>query len=295
MAAAKTRRAELRRVLAPLAAVVALGGCSTIDALNAAQPKGGVSVTDDIAYRSGARGGLDVYAPRERRPGRPVVVFFYGGGWETGAKGDYAFAGAALARRGYVVVVPDYRVYPALWPTFLQDGAEAVRWARDHAADYGGDPGRLVLMGHSAGAYNAAMLALDHRWLGAVGLNPDTDIRALVGLAGPYDFLPLTSPVLMTIFGPEEARPATQPIRYVTADSPPMLLVAPADDKVVDPGNVARLAAKARALGVHVETRLYPRINHALAVGALATPLRWTAPVLRDTTAFIDAQAGASQ
>jgi acetyl esterase/lipase len=297
MAATARPENRLRRAMAPLIASLALpalglGGCSTIDALNAAEPKGGLEISRDIAFAPGARGRLDVYAPRHRRPDTPVVVFFYGGGWETGGKGDYLWAGSALARQGYVVVIPDYRLYPEVrWPTFLEDGAKAVRWARDHAADYGGDPKRLVLMGHSAGAYNAAMLNLDHRWLGEVGMNPETDIRCFVGLAGPYDFLPLRTDVLKTIFGPEETRPATQPIQYVTAAAPPMLLIAPVKDVVVDPENVTRLARRVHEKGGRVETRRFPRINHELTVGALALPLRWVAPVLRQSVIFIDANA----
>jgi acetyl esterase/lipase len=261
------------------------------------EPKGGLTVTRGIAYGTGGRGKLDVYAPRAANPATtPVVVFFYGGGWEAGSRGMYAFIGSALARQGYVVLVPDYRIYPEVrWPTFLEDCARAVRWARDHAADYGGDPGRIVLMGHSAGAYNAAMLALDHRWLGQVGMNPDRDIKAFVGLAGPYDFLPLKSEVLKTIFGPEDSRPATQPIQYVTAAAPPMLLIAPVKDTVVDPENVTRLATRIREKGGRVETRRYPRLNHALTVGALAAPLRWLAPVMKDARAFIDANTGVAR
>jgi acetyl esterase/lipase len=287
-------RVGLLKALAPLAAIAALGGCSTVDALNAVEPKGGLTVTHDIAYGEGSRRRLDIYAPRKTSAApTPVVVFFYGGGWETGSKNMYGWVGAALARQGYLVLVPDYRVYPDVrCPTFLEDSARAVRWARDHAADYGGDPGRLVLMGHSAGAYNAAMLTLDHRWLGQVGMNPDRDIRAFVGLAGPYDFLPLKSEVLKTIFGPEDSRPATQPIQYVTAAAPPMLLIAPVNDTVVDPENVTRLATRIREKGGRVETRRYPRLNHATTVGALAAPLRWMAPVLKDARAFIDANTG---
>ena len=261
--------------------------------MNATQPKRGLQIARNIAYGSGPRGRLDVYAPRARRPGRPVVVFFYGGGWAAGARAMYGWVGAALARQGYVVVVPDYRLHPEVrWPSFLEDCARAVGWARDHAADYGGDSSRLVLMGHSAGAYNAAMLSLDARWLGEVGMVPDRDIKGFVGLAGPYDFLPLRSDVLKTIFGPEETRPGTQPIQYVTAAAPPMLLIAPEKDTVVDPENVTRLAARIRERGGRVETKRYPGINHALAVGALAAPLRWLAPVLNDSVAFIDEQTG---
>ncbi|WP_269713304.1 alpha/beta hydrolase [Caulobacter sp. NIBR2454] len=268
-----------------------LAGCSTLDAVNAIQPKGAVSVTRGQAYGDGPRQKIDIYTPRRMAAPSAVVVFFYGGGWETGDRADYAFVGAALAARGYVVMVPDYRLYPQVkWPAFLQDSAEAVRWAKGHAGDYGGDPQRVVLMGHSAGAYNAAMLALDDQWLNAVGLDPARDIAALVGLAGPYDFLPLRSETLKAVFGPEPSRAATQPINQTAQGAPPTWLGTGDADKVVLPRNTERLAAKLRASGVPVETRLYPRLGHALMVGAFAIPFRFTAPVMKDVVAFLDAQ-----
>jgi acetyl esterase/lipase len=270
-----------------------LAGCSAFGVLNTLEPKGGVVVTRNVAYGEGERGRLDVYAPKVRRAGRPVVVFFYGGGWDSGRKDDYAWAGAALASSGYVAVVPDYRIHPhARFPDFLEDSARAVRWARDNAAAHGGDPDRLVLMGHSAGAYNAAMLALDPQWLGAVELDPKRDIRAWVGLSGPYDFLPLKSQTLMTIFGPEDQRPRTQPINHVSDGAPPALLITGDRDATVGPGNTGRLARKLREHGVEVETHYYAKIDHVRTVAAVASPLRFLAPVMADVTAFIDARAG---
>lgn len=275
-------------ILGAVLAVAGLGACSTIEALNAATPGRG-AVARDVAYGEGRRRTLDVYVPR--RTPAPVVVFFYGGGWDTGAKADYAFVGKALASKGYVAVIPDYRLYPEVrYPAFLEDGARAVAWAKAHARDYGGDPGRMVLMGHSAGAYNAAMLALDPRWLEAVGLDPRKDIRGMVGLAGPYDFLPLQSDKLKIIFGPEDQRPLTQPIRYADAADPPLWLAHDEGDTVVDPGNMTRLEAAVRARGGSVQTRSYKGLNHALMVGVLAWPLRFMAPVLRDAAVFIDAR-----
>lgn len=276
------------------AALLLLSGCSEVDALNALEPRSGVTIVQNLAYAEGPRHGLDVYAPkRSARPGgAPVVVFFYGGNWDSGAKQDYRFIGAALARRGYVAIVPDYRVYPeALYPTFLEDSALAVRWAKDHAAAYGGDPGALFVMGHSAGAYNAAMLALDPEWLAKAGLDPAKDLRGMIGLAGPYDFLPLTSPRLKVIFGPEDQRPRTQPIAYARAGAPPLFLAHDDGDPVVLPRNTIRLAARMREVGGRVEEHHYRRLTHALIAGAIATPLRFLAPVFRDLTAFIDAQS----
>jgi acetyl esterase/lipase len=259
--------------------------------LNAVEPTSRVQIVRDVAYGSDPRQMLDVYAPRPPRPKAPIVVFFYGGSWDSGRRQDYRFVGAALASRGFVAVIPDYRVYPQVrWPAFLQDSALAVRWARDHGGAYGGDPARLVLAGHSAGAYNAAMLTLDPRWLGAVGMSPARDVRAMAGLAGPYDFLPLKSERLKTIFGPPGQRPDTQPINHLGEAIAPLWLGTDLHDRYVDPGNTRRLAAAAKARGARVETRTYPRLNHELMIGVFATPLGWLAPVFRDLTRFIDAE-----
>jgi acetyl esterase/lipase len=275
-----------------LPAALALSGCSTA-LLNAVEPRGRVAITRDIAFDPESRLRLDLYVPKALTAPASVVVFFYGGGWDSGRKADYAFVGEALATRGYVTVIADYRLYPQVrWPAFLEDGAQAVRWAKDHAAHNGGDPDRLVLMGHSAGAYNAAMLALDRRWLGEVGLDPSRDVRAMVGLAGPYDFLPLHTDVLKAIFGPPDQRPDTQPINHVDGRAPALWLGADRGDKVVEAANSTRLAAAVRAKGGTVEERYYGGLNHALMVGVIAKPLRFLAPVFADATAFIDAHTG---
>ncbi|HEY5006573.1 MAG TPA: alpha/beta hydrolase [Caulobacteraceae bacterium] len=285
------------RPLARAGAVVglasALGACSATGALNTLEPKGGVTVTRDLAYADGPRQRLDVYAPSQPAPGRPVVVFFYGGNWDSGAKADYAWVGNALAQQGYVVVLPDYRLYPDVrWPAFLQDSALAVRWARDHAVAYGGDGSRLVLMGHSAGAYNAVDLAVDARWLTAAGVDPHRDIRAVVGLSGPYDFLPLDTDELKDIFGPEAQRPDTQPINHVDGHAAPMLLATGDQDHTVSPGNSDRMAARVNGRGGMAKVIHYPSLDHVRMVASLAAPLRWMAPVLRDVTAFIDEETG---
>lgn len=275
------------------AALGVTAACSGLALVNAVEPRGGVTVVRDLAYRPGPRGRLDIYRPARGERPAPVVVFFYGGGWDSGRKADYAFLGHALARRGFVVLVPDYRLYPEVrWPDFVQDSAKAVAWARAHASEHGGDPGELFLMGHSAGAYNAIMLAVDRRWLGAEGLEPRRDLRGVIGLAGPYDFLPLKSDKLKVIFGPEAQRPDTQPINHVDGASPPLLLVTDAADRVVDPGNTTRMAARVRAAGGAVETHDYAGVSHSLLIAAMATPLRFLAPVFDDAVRFIDLHAG---
>ena len=279
------------KVLGAVLSASALSGCSGLATVNALQPRGGVTITRDIAYAGGERGKLDIYRNARADRHAPVVVFFYGGGWDSGKKDDYAFAGAALAREGFVAVVPDYRIYPeARWPAFVQDSAAAVAWTKAHIAEYGGDAHKLFLMGHSAGAYNAVTLATDRRWLAAVGMAPERDLKGVVGLAGPYDFLPLRSDRLKIIFGPEGQRSDTQPINHVDGRSPPLLLVTDAGDQVVDPGNTTRMAQRVGAAGGIVETRTYKGLDHALLMGAVAAPLRFLAPVFRDSTDFMRAR-----
>ena len=249
-----------------------------------------ISVTRNLAYADGDRHSLDVYAPRESGAPRTVMVFFYGGGWDSGSKADFAWVGAALARHGYVAVVPDYRVYPqVLWPKFLEDCAAAVRWVRDHVASYGGDPSALVLMGHSAGAYNAISLAVDGRWLTGVGMDPRRDLRAAIGLSGPYDFLPLDRQRLKIIFGPEHQWPDTQPINHVDGKSPPLLLLTGDRDEYVDPPENDRLAAKVSEKGGAATVIHYPLLNHGATLDAVAAPPNRTAPIMDDITRFIAA------
>ncbi|GAB0119668.1 alpha/beta hydrolase [Acidisoma sp. 7E03] len=269
-----------------LAGTAAFAALSPVTVLNRLAP-GDFVVTRSLAYAPGDRGRLDLYAPKKAHDA-PVVVFFYGGSWQWGSKAMYRFVGAALAARGVVTIIPDYRVYPEVrFPEFLRDGAAAVAWAHDHAAAYGGDPSRLVLMGHSAGAYIAAMLALNPAWLAPHGLSPAHDIAGFVGLAGPYDFLPLTDPTLKTIFGPPATLARTQPITFVTPHAPPAFLAAGRGDQTVDPGNTTRLAARLTQAGDQVEVRLYPGLDHRTLIGAVSPWLSLLGPVLTDCLTFI--------
>jgi acetyl esterase/lipase len=250
---------------------------------------GAMQLKHNLAYASGPRGHLDVYAPRKPRLNAPVVVFLYGGSWQSGSKALYRFVGLSLASRGFITVVPDYRVYPEVrYPDFLRDNALAVAFAKQHAADWGGDPARLFVVGHSAGAYDAVMLALDRRWLGEVGLDPTRDITGVAGLAGPYDFLPLRDETLKVIFGPEHQRPETQPINHVDGGAPPLLLLAGDRDETVDPRNSTRLAAAIRARGGTVSVRICPGLGHVSILTSLSGVLRRRGGVFDQVAAFVE-------
>ncbi|MCA1653294.1 MAG: alpha/beta hydrolase [Sphingomicrobium sp.] len=288
-----TRRPRRKRA-APLLAV-AIAACSPaglLTGLDRLTPGGESSYRAATAVPFGPdpRLKLDVWSP-ERRPAKgarlPVVIFFYGGGWVAGSRGDYGFAGAAFASKGFVTILPDYRLVPGVrFPTFVEDGALAVKWARDHAADYGGDPRRITLAGHSAGAYNAAMLALDRHFLRDVGVDP-TIIRAGALLAGPYDFYPFTEQRGRDALGAWPRPEETQPIHFARADAPPLLLAAGTADTIVQPRNSQALAARLRQLGATVELKLYPGKSHVDLAKSLSKPFRGTTPALADSVAFL--------
>lgn len=271
-----------------LAIATLLAACSPIKVLNALTPSSTFTKTSSIAYGDDPRQKLDIYRPVTALPNAPVVVFFYGGSWNSGSKDDYGFVGEALASRGIVVVIADYRLYPQVrYPAFLQDGAQAVAWAHQHSAEYGGDPRKLYVMGHSSGAYNAAMLALDPQWLAGVGLSPSV-FKGWIGLAGPYDFLPIENRDVRPVFFYPDSPPDSQPINHVSHDAPPSLLIASVDDNLVNPKrNTGGLANKLRAAGVPVQEFYFTKTSHATLVASMSRPLRWLAPVLDRVTAFI--------
>jgi acetyl esterase/lipase len=247
-----------------------------------------IQLTQSIAYADRSRHRLDVCRPRGAAAA-PVIIFFYGGAWQSGYKELYRYVAKALARRGYVAVVPDYRIYPEVcYPEFLHDGALVVRWVKDNIARFGGDPAKLFLKGHSAGAHIAAMLSIDARWLGKVGLDPRRDIAGLIGIAGPYDLMPLRDEKLKMIFGGVD-RPETQPIYHVAPGAPPALLMTGGRDRLVEPGNSVRLAARLVAAGNAATVLTYRRVGHFIIIAAVAPFLRFLVPVMRDVDAFIAA------
>ena len=283
-----------RSVVGGLAAggALAASGCAPVDVLNVTIPQSGLTIVRDIPYVSGPLAGdprltLDVYRPDALPGPLPVVVFIYGGAWRHGSKGDYLFAAAALSRAGNVVVVPDYRLFPQVrYPDFLADCAHAVVYARTVCSTWGGDPDRVFVVGHSAGAYNMAMLALDRRLLEAAGGSRDRS-AGFVGLAGPYDFAPIQDRDAREVFGATADDPTGQPISYVDGGNRPMLLLAGVDDETVLPRNTTALAATIRARGGPVVSKVYPGVGHVGMVLALTPGFQNRAPVLADIEAFI--------
>ena len=245
-------------------------------------------VADDVPFGTTGQ-TLNVWAPTggAERDLKPVLIFYHGGGWVHGDRRAYDFVARAFAADGFVVVVPDYRKVPGVrFPAFLQDGAQAVRWAQDNVRRFGGDPDRIALSGHSAGGYTTAMLALDPRWLRAEGVDPGI-VKAGVPMCGPYDFYPFNKMRSIDAFKGVKDGPMTQPITFARGDAPQLLLLTAGKDVQVGAHNAVNLTARLKALGAPVRHRDYPALSHEEVAMAMSWPFRDKAPVLADSVAFL--------
>lgn len=269
-----------------------LTGCQSVlfTAINATAKSSGLEITGNVVYDPTHNLALDVYRPKGAHD-LPTVVFFYGGSWKSGKRQWYRWVGEALAQRGLVVMIPTYRLWPKVeMDGFMSDGAHAVAWANQHAAAYGGSSDKLFVMGHSAGAHIGALLATDANWLKDVGMKP-RDLKGFIGLAGPYDFLPLKDPDYISMFGITHAQQLlSQPVHFVDGDEPPMLLMQGTSDDIVSPKNAKSLARALREHNEPVKLVLVPDIGHFAILFSMSRPLRGKAPVLDDAVQFIHAQ-----
>ena len=285
-------RMSRRFLFAPLLGALA-AACSPLAILNTLGPRdrGVRRVARDLPYGDDLRQRFDLFAPTGASGPLPVVVFFYGGGWDSGSKADYGWAAQALAAQGFLVALPDYRLVPQVhFPVFIQDAAAASARVADVAAQYGGDPARLAVSGHSAGAHLALMIALDRGYMDAVG-KPGL-IKAAAGLSGPYDFLPFDVPASVNAFGQVPDPRQTQPVTFVRPDGPPLWLGHGEPDVVVESVDSTILADRMRAVGGRAEAKIYPGLNHADTIATFSPLFRNKAPVLADMAVFLHRELG---
>lgn len=236
-----------------------------------------------LSYGAHAAQKLDVYLPTEKKfadKTLPTIVFYFGGSWRNGKRAWYEFFAAHYCLKGYVVVVPDYRkASEFVFPSFMQDAASAFAYAHKHATQWRSDPNQVFVMGHSAGAHMAALLSLDPQYLAAEKLKP-ADIAGFVGISGPYDFLPLTDPLVIEVFNGDALSKASQPINFVehSAGAPPMLLVHGGKDRLVWPKNSINLAGELNQRGGSAKVLIVPKAGHIKTLLHAARGLHWLAP-----------------
>lgn len=251
------------------------------------------------AYGDQPRQLIDIYPATTGGPA-PVLLYLYGGSWQNGERTIYGFLGKAFAKRGFTVAIPDYHLYPdARFPDFVHDAALALKWVTDNIDRFGGDPARIHLMGHSAGAHIGALLSLDDQYLAEVGLSRQA-IKSFTGVAGPYSFNPLESDGVRAVFEHMPDIDVARPIKRVgekafDAATPPMLLLHSKGDTTVPPHNSEHLHAALTERGQTVKHITYPVIGHKAIIISIAAPVRFMAPVLRDTIQFIrDVESGSN-
>jgi acetyl esterase/lipase len=255
-----------------------------VDSIDRAASRSKIIVVGEYIRFDGNGNRLDIWAPaaKSAKP-RPVLVFFYGGGWAHGTRTEYSYAARPFVEAGYIVVLPDYRKVPEVrFPGFVQDSAAAVKWVQANISKFGGDPDRVSVAGHSAGAYNALMLALDKQWLG------DKPVQAAISMAGPADFYPFTTKRGMDAMGQWPDPAATQPISFVRKDAPPILLIHGSADTIVRIRNANSLLAKQKAAGGDIQLAAYEGASHNDLVLALGTLFRGRHPAAADSLRFLD-------
>lgn len=249
----------------------------------------GPAVERGIPYGTHARNRLDVYFPHAAREPAPIILFLYGGGWTSGAREMYGFAGAALAARGFVTVIPDYRLYPEVtYPDFMADTAHAYLWAQTYLARSGTGDAPLFIMGHSAGAHIGALLAYDRTYITEIGGNSGL-ISGFIGLSGPYGYDPTTHERSRKVFSNAESAAQVQPVEQVSAPAPPALLMHGSNDTVVKVLNAHRMRQALESAGSTARVIEFKNAGHTDLMVALSRLYRWRVPVLEQIAAFIDA------
>jgi len=272
----------------PLLMLFSLGACSPLGLLNATVSSDGYNSTLNQAYGEQVRQQLNIHVPKTVNKDADVVIFFYGGRWQSGNKEDYAFVADAYTSNGVILVIPDYRVYPQVdWRDFIRDGAAAYQWVYENIARFGGNAERIFMMGHSAGAHISAMVAVRQSLIGSATKRP----CGFIGLSGPYDFLPIRDDDVKRVFASADDLQNTQPITFVSRGVPDMLLLHGRDDTTVKPGNSTRLAARVNQLNGRAQVKLYEGVDHIdillSLLLSLASTFRRYSPALADSMVFI--------
>ena len=281
-----------------LAALIAclMSACTPIKVLNSLVPENGYSLVSALAYGTNARQKLDIYLPKAADQStklysaklKKVIIFYYGGNWDSGERANYKFVAEALVSHGYIVVIPDFRLYPeVLFPALMADPVTVAKWVKTHINQYGGDVNKVFLAGHSSGAHMAVMMSINPEYLAEASLKPN-DFAGVIGLAGPYDFLPLKSDRLKTIFGVDAEQWKSQPINFVDGKNPPLFLAVGLKDNTVWPRNTYNLAQKIKQKNGLVEVHEFASYGHVDMVAKLAKPLRGDGELLKTITTFID-------
>ena len=282
---------RLKALAGFMAAATAIAACAPVTILNGITPSSTFERTKNVSFGEGDRDALDIYRAEKPKADAPVLVFVHGGSWDSGSKGIYKFLAEGFTKSGYDIVVPNYRIYPnAKFPNFLEDNAKAVAFTAGRFPDR-----KIVLLGHSAGAYNVLMLALRDEYLRGAGVDRCAVISGVVGLAAPTGIVPLKSERLIEIF-PDRFTADDAVLNNVTGPTPAVFLGHGESDTTVYPKNSTALAEKITARGGVAQVETYPGQSHTDVVKVLSRHFDDDTTLKADVVNFIEGlpRAGAT-
>ena len=244
----------------------------------------------DLPYGKHERQKLDVVWSDDNKEA-PVVIFFHGGSWRWGVKDFYREIGEEFARNGVTFVLANYRLYPEVrFPAFVEDAAQVVKWTRAHVARYSADPEKIFLMGHSSGAHIVSHLALDEKYLKAVG-GDFSWIKGVVGLSCPYTFQPSTEWMYEDIFFPLANSPKVIPISLVDGDEPPFLVLHGRHDYLVDVKQAEAFVKRIKAKGGEVTHKIFNFHGHFSMIRRLTSWYVGPKGILHEVLDFVQTKS----
>jgi acetyl esterase/lipase len=270
-------------VAASALTLIAVSACAPVTLLNTITPSSSFEKMSDVSYGPLERQRYDVYRSKTPRRNSPLLVFIHGGSWTDGSKDIYKFLAEGFTSEGFDVVVPNYRLYPnAVYPQMIEDTAKAVVAVAKQFPDR-----EIVIMGHSAGAYNVLMTALNPQYLKAEGRDLCDSISGVVSLSGPTGIIPLKEEPYITIF-PDRFTAEDAPLNQADGPTPPLFFGHGADDKTVYPQNSQKLAEKIQARGGKAIVKIYDDMNHTDAVKVLSRHFDGDATLKTDIIRFVE-------
>lgn len=238
-------------------------------ALNRLTPPKGYSVQENVAYGLRARHRLDLFRTQTPREHRPLILFVHGGAWMHGDKKDYRFIGEAFAKEGFDVAVINYHLAPEhIFPASIDDLSLALNYLNVHQLKYQISTEKVVLMGHSAGAFNV-MSALYHPK--PYEIQCRSQITAIIGLAGPYHFDYKGDPICADAFDQNRPYQEVMPYYFVEPNTVKHYLLVAENDDVVGLSNAVDLDRRLKEKGNYSQLWTVPRIGHISMIGSVSS------------------------
>ena len=237
-------------------------------AINGLTPKKGYQLKSNVAYGLKSRQRMDLYLT-DARPAKALILFVHGGAWSHGDKNAYTFVGEAFARYGYDVAILNYHLAPEhIFPSYIDDLAVALQHLEQHQQKYGLSTENIVLMGHSAGAFNITSLIYHPQ---NYPLKLRENIKAIVGIAGPYHFDYKGDALAQHAFNEEIPYQDVMPYYFVEKNAIQHYLLIAENDQIVHDQNTLDLQKQLLAVGNHCEVMQIPRTGHISIIGSVSS------------------------